>query len=49
MRLGQGIPIDRRKGHKPEVDDLPDPEVALQAKGYEGLRLICCLTKPGAV
>ncbi len=39
MRLRQGIPIDRRKGHKPEVDDLTDPEaVALLARGYEGLR-----------
>ena len=26
MRLRAGVPIERRPGHKPEVDDLTDPE-----------------------
>ncbi len=39
MRVREGVPIDRRKGHKPEVDNLTDPvAVALLNKGYDGLR-----------
>ena len=39
MRLREGVPIERRPGHKPEVDDLTDPEArASLAKGYDGLR-----------
>lgn len=31
--------VERRQGHKPEVDDITDPEAqALLAKGYDGLR-----------
>ncbi|HIG40660.1 MAG: amidohydrolase family protein [bacterium] len=31
--------VQRRKGHKPEVDDITDPEAqALLVKGYDGLR-----------
>ena len=39
MRTRNGIAIDRREGHKPEVDDLTDAEARkLLARGYEGLR-----------
>ena len=39
MRTRNGVEIDRRSGHKPEVDDLTDAEARkLLAKGYEGLR-----------
>ena len=39
MRVREGVAIDRRKTHKPEVDDLTDPEAqALLARGYDGLR-----------
>ncbi|MYE83756.1 MAG: amidohydrolase [Gammaproteobacteria bacterium] len=38
MRKRNGVEIDRRTGHKPEVDDLTDAEAKkLLAKGYEGL------------
>ena len=39
MRVRDGIAINRREGHKPEVDNLTDDEaVALLNKGYDGLR-----------
>lgn len=39
MRLREGVSVDRRRGHKPEVDNLTDPAArALLAKGYDGLR-----------
>ena len=39
MRTREGVDIDRRKGHKPEVDDLTDPAaLAMLEKGYDGLR-----------
>ncbi len=39
MRLREGFTLERRPGHKPDVDDLTDPQVqALLDKGYSGLR-----------
>ena len=39
MRLREGVSIDRRPGHKPEVDELSDAQaVATLARGYDGLR-----------
>jgi uncharacterized protein len=39
LRVREGVEIDRRTGHKPEVDDLSDDVAkALLAKGFEGLR-----------
>jgi predicted TIM-barrel fold metal-dependent hydrolase len=39
LRLREGLEVDRRPGHKPEVDVLTDPEVvAILKKGYSGLR-----------
>ena len=39
MRLREGFALERRPGHKPDVDDLTDPDVqALLDKGYGGLR-----------
>ena len=39
MRTRDGVAIERRTGHKPEVDDLSDGAAKqLLAKGYEGLR-----------
>ena len=39
MRTRNGTTIERRAGHKPEVDDLTDAEARrLLAQGYEGLR-----------
>lgn len=39
MRVREGIAIERRQGHKPEVDDLTDQAARkLLARGYDGLR-----------
>lgn len=39
MRIRDGVEIDRRRAHKPQVDDLSDDEAkAVLAKGYDGLR-----------
>lgn len=39
MRLREGNSVERRAGHKPEVDNLTAPDMAaLIAKGYAGLR-----------
>ncbi len=39
MRLREGITVQRRRGHKPEVDDMTDDEAKrILAKGYDGLR-----------
>ena len=39
MRLRKSVSIERRSGHKPEVDELSDAEaVATLARGYDGLR-----------
>ncbi|MDA0788566.1 MAG: amidohydrolase family protein [Proteobacteria bacterium] len=39
MRTREGIDVERREGHKPEVDTLTDEEAqALLNKGYDGLR-----------
>ncbi len=39
MRLREGVAVERRPGHKPEVDNLTDPEaLTTLAKGYDGLR-----------
>ncbi|MCZ6887387.1 MAG: amidohydrolase family protein [Gammaproteobacteria bacterium] len=39
MRIREGVALERRPGHKPEVDDLTDAEAkALLAQGYNGLR-----------
>ncbi|MDH3683588.1 MAG: amidohydrolase [Acidimicrobiia bacterium] len=39
MRVRDGVEIDRRTAHKPQVDDLTDDLAkAMLAKGYDGLR-----------
>ena len=39
MRVRDGVTINRRSGHKPEVDNLTDAKAAaLLDKGYDGLR-----------
>jgi predicted TIM-barrel fold metal-dependent hydrolase len=39
MRTRQGIELERREGHKPDVDNLTDEEAQeLLNKGYDGLR-----------
>ncbi len=38
MRLREGVSIERRPGHKPEVDDLTPEALATLAKCYDGLR-----------
>ena len=39
MRVRDGVDIDRRTAHKPQVDDLTDGEArTILAKGYDGLR-----------
>jgi predicted TIM-barrel fold metal-dependent hydrolase len=38
-RLARNEPLERKKGHKPDVANMSDPElVALFAKGYAGMR-----------
>ena len=39
MRRRAGLTLERRRGHKPEVDDMRDEEAQrILAKGYDGLR-----------
>jgi predicted TIM-barrel fold metal-dependent hydrolase len=39
MRLREGFTLERRPGHKPDVDEFTDPEVqVLLDRGYSGLR-----------
>ena len=39
MRKRAGLALQRRPGHKPEVDDMRDDEAKrILAKGYDGLR-----------
>ena len=39
MRKRAGLALERRPGHKPEVDDMRDDEAKrILAKGYDGLR-----------
>ena len=39
MRKRDGLTLQRRRGHKPEVDDMRDDEAKrILAKGYDGLR-----------
>jgi predicted TIM-barrel fold metal-dependent hydrolase len=39
LRLRDGVKVERRPGHKPEVENWGDPDiVAIMARGYDGLR-----------